>query len=111
MTMAWSEDIEKILGIGVSLSSVGIDNWALNKIQAMLAIDEFEKHKIPILGGDVYEILDGYPEANYDSWYCDKNANETLENFAKRSICYARDYIESYSNSSGQEAYFVFVTQ
>jgi CO dehydrogenase/acetyl-CoA synthase beta subunit len=109
MTMAWSEDVKKILEKGVSLSSVGIDNWALNKDQAMLAIDEFEKHKIPVLGGDVYEIVDGYPEANYDNWYCDRNANEDLEGFVARSVGYARDYIENYSNPSGRETYFVLV--
>ncbi|PID44174.1 MAG: hypothetical protein CSB47_11585 [Proteobacteria bacterium] len=111
MTMTWSEDVKKILESGVSLSSVGINNWALNKDQAMLAIDEFEKHKIPVLGGDVYEMVDGYPEANYDNWYCDRNANEELEDFVARSAGNARDYIESYSNLSGQETYFVLIAQ
>ncbi|MBE0437075.1 MAG: hypothetical protein IBX56_14885 [Methylomicrobium sp.] len=109
--MAWSEDVKKILEGGISLSSVGIDNWALDKNQATLAIDEFERHKIPILGGDVYEMVDGYPEANYDNWYCDRNANEELEDYVARSVGRARDYVESYSSPSGQEAYFVLVAQ
>ena len=109
MTMAWSEEVKKILEGGISLSSFGINNWALNKDQAMLAIDEFERHKIPILGGDVYEMVDGYPEANYDNWHCDRNADEELEDFVVRSVDCARDYIESYSNPRGQEVYFVLV--
>ncbi len=55
--MAWSEDVKKILEGGIPLASVGIDNWALNKDQAMRAFDEFERQKIPILGGDVYEMV------------------------------------------------------
>ena len=107
--MAWSEEVKKILEGGISLSSLSINNWTLSKDQAILAIDKFERHKIPILGSDVYEMADGYPETNCDNWHCDRNANEELEGFVARSVRFARDYIESYSNPSAQETYFVLV--
>lgn len=109
--MAWPEDVEKILKSGMSLSSLGIDNWALNKDTALLAIEEFRRHRIPILGGDVYEVIGGYPEANYDNWYCDRNTNESLEDFVVRSVNYTRDYLDHYTSSSGREAFFSLVAR
>lgn len=109
--MAWSEDVRNILAGGIPLSSIGVDNWALTKEQAMLALEEFERRNMPVLGGDVYELVDAYPEPNYDNWYCDRNANESIEDFVARSVHYARDYIERYSNPSGHETFFVLVAQ
>lgn len=109
--MAWSKEVKKILSCGTSLSSSGIDNWALNRNQAMQALDEFEKLKTPVLGGDVFELIDGHPEPNYDNWYCDRQENEELENFILRSIKYSRDYINNYRNRGGRETFFVLVAQ
>ncbi len=109
--MAWSENVEAVLSIGVSLFDIGINNWALNKSQSMRALDEFERLKIPVLGGDVYEVVDGTPESNYDNWYCDRNDKEVLGEFIARSISYAREYISNYSNPSGRETLFVLVAQ
>ncbi len=108
--MDWSEDVKAILSSGISLSEIGVNNWALTEAQAMQALDKFESLNTPVLGGDIYEMVDGEPESNYDNWYCDQNDNEELGEFVARSISYARQYIGNYRNPSGRETFFVFVT-
>jgi hypothetical protein len=107
--MAWPENVKAIFSGGIPLSKIGVNNWALTKNQSIQALNEFEILKIPILGGDVYEIHDDEPESNYDNWYCNQNDNEELDEFVARSVSYAREYIRNYSNASGRESYFVFV--
>lgn len=109
--MVWSEDIRKTLEKGISLSNIGIDNWALSKDQAILAIDEFEKLKIPVLGGDVYEMVGGSLELIYDNWYCNQNVDEDLEHYVVRSTSRARNYIKGYNNPRGREVFFTLVPQ
>ncbi len=108
--MSWSEDVERILSCGLPLQKNNINNWALSKDQSMEAINEFEKLKIPVLGGDVYEMIEGQPTSNYDSWYCNQNENEKLNEFVIRSITYTREYIKNYTNPGGRETFFVLVT-
>lgn len=107
--MAWSEKIESFLSCGIALHDSGISNWALSKDQALLAIDKFESQKLPVLGGDVYELAEGVPESNYDNWYCDKHEGESLDDFVYRSASQARQYVSNYRAPSGQDAFFVLV--
>lgn len=108
--MNWSEDVKAILSCGISLLKSGISNWALTENQSIHALNEFEKLNIPVLGGDVYEMIEGNLTSNYDNWYCNRNENEELNDFVTRSIIHAREYINNYTNPSGRETFFVFVT-
>ncbi len=109
--MDWSEDVKAILSCGISLSEMGVNNWALTEAQAIQALDKFESLETLVLGGDVYKMVDGEPESNYDNWYCERNDNEELGKFAARSINCARQYIGNYRNPSSRETFFVFVTE
>ena len=101
--------LNNILKVGISLEPLGVKNWALSKSDALRALDEFLDIKIPILGGDVCERVDGLLQYNYDNWYCDKLPGETKLEFANRSIKIARDYIENYNFKGSGEVFFVFV--
>ena len=109
MTMAWSEDVKVILSCGISLSEIGVNNWALTETQALQTLNKLESLESPVLGGDVYEMINGEPESNYDNWYCERNDNEKLSEFVARSINYARQYIGNYKKPSCRETFFVFV--
>ncbi|MGI9279050.1 MAG: Imm40 family immunity protein [Endozoicomonas sp.] len=107
--MVWSKDIKQAICCGVSLESLGINNWALTKQQALSALEYFKIKKAIVLGGDVCSIKGQNPELNYDSWHCDRNSNETLDDFSKRSILVATDYIKNYTLPNREKAYFVLV--
>jgi hypothetical protein len=109
--MAWSKNIEKIICCGVSLENSGINNWALTKQQALNALDYFAGQNMFVLGGDVCCIKNEKPELNYDSWHCERNTSETSEDYSRRSILTARNYIENYITSINKEVYFVLVVE
>jgi len=109
--VAWSNKIESVISSGIPLNHLGINNWALNKEQAVRALDELEKAGVPVLGGDVYEIVDDIPESNNDNWYCNRHENEPLEQYVSRSIEHTRKYVDSYCNPSRRETLFVLVAE
>ncbi|TBV02304.1 Imm40 family immunity protein [Stutzerimonas kirkiae] len=93
MSVIWSEQIDSILSCGASLDCVGIKNWALRRDDAIRAINELEALGVPVLGGDVYQLLDGGAEQTYDNWYCDQEFGELDSVFLKRSLDRAKSYI------------------
>ncbi len=104
--MAWSEDVKAILSCGISLSEMGVNNWALTESEAIQAPDKFESLETSVLGGDVYEMVDDEPESIYDNWYCERDDGEELGKFVARSIKCARQYICNYRNPSGRETLY-----
>lgn len=108
--MNWTKKSEKILSCGISLVKNGVNNWALTRKQSLQALDKFKNMYVPVVGGDVYEITsNGELESNYDSWYCDRRANEELEDFVIRSINNAHEYITNYSSHDRRDVFFVLV--
>lgn len=97
MNVIWSEKIDLILSSGVSLEYLGIRNWALVRDDALRAICELGALGIPILGGDVYQLVDQVAEQTYDNWYCDQVPGESDSDFLNRSVNKAKSYIENYS--------------
>jgi hypothetical protein len=102
----FSKKTEEILKIGKSLFDIGINNWALTKSDSIFAIERFYSLEVPILGGDVYEIINGVLQSNYDNWYCDPLPGETRKDFVNRSINKARNYIETYKGQGLNNNYF-----
>lgn len=96
MSFVWSEKIDSILSVGFFLDSLGIRNWALRRDEALAAIDQLEALGVPILGGDVYQLVNELPEHTYDSWYCDRGADEADPTYLRRSADEARRYIQAY---------------
>src|SRR5690606_23012544 len=114
MNVVFSNKIDAILSIGIYLGPFYINNWALNKSQALNALEKLKVMNVPVLGGDVLEykgdILKYENEGfvhNYDNWYCDTLPKETLDNYVNRSIQEARGYIFNYVVCSS--VYFVLV--
>lgn len=101
--------IVEILKVGYSLEKIGVNNWALNKSQALNALEEFLISEISVLGGDVYENIDGIIQSNYDNWYCEPLIGENKSAFMIRSIGVAIKYIKEYKSENIERILFVFV--
>ena len=104
-----SYSIDKILVSGLSLESLGIKNWALSRQKVLQVLEQFRELQVPILGGDVYRLVNGALRSNYDNWYCDELPNEFLSDFVIRSIDKAKQYIESYNIKKGDDIFFTLV--
>lgn len=109
MKTVWSSKIDDILKSGHSLHEMGIRNWALEKEKALNAMTQFVELQVPILGGDVCELIDGIIQYNYDSWHCEPIDGEPKINFVARSVEKAKQYIESYKSKDPDKIFFAFV--
>ena len=96
MNQIWSSEVDEILGTGISLDVIGVKNWGLNKTAAFSALDALERIGVPILGGDVYHVIEGTVKVTYDNWYADRLERESKEDFVRRSVKEARAYINKY---------------
>lgn len=85
-----------IQSCGISLQDIGIEDIALNREDAIFAIDLLRQSAIPILGGDVYIRNSGRIDHAYANWHSDPKANETRDQFAERSCLEARRYVSDY---------------
>ena len=107
----WSNRVDEILRIGISLEPVRVKNWALSQQEAIQALIQFVELQIPILGGDVYELVNGVIQHSYDNWYCNRLPNEPHLNFVSRSVRKAREYIEHHNASEPDKVFFAFVPE
>ena len=84
---------------GISLRELGIADIALNREDAIRAIDLLQASATPILGGDVYIMKPNRIEHAYANWHSDPIATETRAQFAERSCSEAKRYIADYPSS------------
>lgn len=109
MKTFWSEKIDEILKTDFPLSEIGVNNWALTKDEALIALGKLMEIEIPILGGDVCELNNGIIKYNYDNWYCNRIENESEMEFVIRSHDKAVEYITNYSSSNSNNIYYTIV--
>ncbi|HHU26375.1 MAG TPA: hypothetical protein GXZ56_07130 [Bacteroidales bacterium] len=98
-------DLKKIKGY----SEDDVINRALDKREALEALELFYNLEIPVLGGDVFYVKDN-DEIDWtnDNWYIDQLENETDVQFLKRSIEESRNYVNSYNNPFLNNSLFLF---
>lgn len=111
---------------GKSLSEInpGSDEIALTVNDALQALELLKDSQTAILGADIlsedengklaYSIhVWGY-EYNYLNWYCDKNDNESREEYLQRSYKLAKEGIANANRTAEQlkkKYYIVFVIE
>jgi hypothetical protein len=83
----------------IDLTSIGLNEVAWQKGDALLLLDYFDTNSVFVLGGDVLTLQDGTYQHNYDNWFFEKN-----EGNAKDSVQKAKIYISDYP-----EGNYVFV--
>lgn len=84
---------KRVMDKSISLKEFGILEYAWNLDDIKRIIVTFDINKIPILGGDVYKIVDGKVCPTYDSWYINKSAEN---DFYRISHEKTMSYILSY---------------
>ena len=110
MSVIWTKDIDEILREeGDSLNSIGIQNWALPKREALFAISELKKMGVAITGGDVYRLNGDSFELTYDNWYCQRLDSESGLEYINRSVLVASEYIKGYVNHQKGNICFAIV--
>jgi hypothetical protein len=109
MENIWSVDVDSILSIGRSLENLGIRNWALERNDALAALQRLAEIEVPVLGGDVVVAKNGSLEISYDNWYCNRMREETDLAFLSRSIEVAREFILQYQAKSDVKYLFAIV--
>jgi Immunity protein 40 len=107
--MAFTEEANRILESGFSLSNIGIENWALSKEQALVALEDLTKLNATVLGGDVVQFVQNVPRLTYDNWFCEIEDGESTMAFAIRSLVVAKSFINGYRNLNVREPFFALV--
>jgi len=94
---------------GIRLTSLGLDEIALSRENAMMALDIFVEERIPVLGGDVYFLKNARVSPAYANWYTERSAEEPVSSFAERTWVESREYIGKFIEPPDMGALFVFV--
>lgn len=99
-------DLKKIKGYS---DNAVIINKALNKQEALEALELYYNLKIPVLGGDVFYLKDNDEIVwTDDNWYVNQQENETDIQFLNRSIEESQNYINNYNNLFKKDCIFLF---
>lgn len=116
-------DFIKEKGRPVSEINPGSDEIALAVDDALQAIELLKDNQKAILGGDILsedngELIYAYQlwgeEYHYLNWYCDREDNESKDNYAKRSYILAKEGIanaHATAEKLQKKCYIVFVTE
>jgi hypothetical protein len=100
MEYIWSSEIDPILSVGRSLTSMGVRNWVLKQHDILVVLEQLSVMNVAVLGGDVYVVNGNNVELNYDNWFCNRENGEAKAHFVERSITKARNYIASYQSKT-----------
>ncbi|WP_195628776.1 Imm40 family immunity protein [Bacteroides finegoldii] len=108
LTKRWIVTRVKAMAEEFSLESIGVNDFAYSKRKALKIAETYYNSNTPILGGDVYKMVNERIEFTSDSWYCDRNDNETPADYVIRSYKVTIDYLNQYPDNT--EFLFSFVT-
>jgi hypothetical protein len=86
---------------GVSLQAFGLRDIALEREDAISALEFLREDSVPVVGGDVYCQRDGRIELAYANWHCDPNAGEPPGDYLSRSVVAAEHYIKRFPERPG----------
>src|SRR5215203_768096 len=102
----WSE-YETLLGrVGIPLDTLGLEEVALRRSDALMAVSILVRNVSPILGGDVYWQRGGIVEPAYANWATQPQTGESKEARAARSGEEAVEYIKGFPAKPGSEPLF-----
>jgi len=102
-------EIQSILATGQYLGPFGMNEWAFSRVVALQVIEALCAIKVPILGGDIYRVMNGRPCATGDSWFCSSRASESLDAFIVRSCNESMKYLEEYDITYSDDTLIVIV--
>jgi hypothetical protein len=95
---------------GIVLDSLGLQERALRRDDALHAVDLAKSAGVELLGGDVYVEKHGQLESAYANWYSEPRDGEAENAFVARSCAESRAYISTYPDPPDGVPVFVLVT-
>lgn len=99
-----------LMAKAVSAKAMGINDYLWKWNDALRLIDLFVEHKLPILGGDVYEYIDNNLKYTDNSWSISKrDLFAPSENYIVESKNLAFTYIKNYIKKNGENYYFLII--
>ncbi len=101
----------EILARGRPLTEQGIHGVALTKRDALEAVEVLKKAGVPILGGDVWQMVDGKLQLEYSNWYMDRMDGESEASYAARSIAATVAYLHKFPDAEDGTIFYVLVPQ
>jgi len=90
-----------------SLESLGLQEVAWTKSDALELLAQLEGSAISVLGGDVYSTSSGRLKPAYENWFCERRSEEELQAYAERSQHVAVAFLRAYPDRP--EALFALV--
>lgn len=106
MHVVQSSEADRILSAGIWLGPEH-RNWALNKEQALIAIDRLRDAGIAVLGGDVLAGPEEKYRPTYDNWYFEPQDSVDDRKAVSSSALKASAYVRAYPLA---DVYFALVT-
>ena len=94
-----------------SLKHLGIDGYTFPEQEALKIVQICKLLLIPILGGDVYSLIDSTIEDLGDNWYYERTPSESYYNYVQNSCYRSESYIRAYKSHSCDRPLFSFVIE
>lgn len=98
-----------LLASGVSLADLGLQEVALPRTDALLAVDALRSAGRAILGGDVYHRQNGSIVSAWANWSVEAKPLEGPVSYLQRSWDTAQHYLKAYPEHLGIEPLFSIV--
>jgi hypothetical protein len=95
---------------GIALQGFGVRDVALGREDAISALQFLREAAVPVLGGDVYFQRDSGLELAFANWHCDPKAGESPQDYLRRSLVAAEEYIKRFPEHRGVTPLFALVT-
>lgn len=94
---------------GHSLISTGIEGCGFKKATALMAVSILVRNHVPILGGDVFRLVNEQLELTYDNWYIERLPGEMEDSYVARCGKISENYINSYEEPDGSTILYALV--
>lgn len=107
--MSLPNEIVNIIEKGENLEKYGVNNWAITRKEALRLLELLEENKSAVYGGDVYVRNQNQIDLTYDNWFCERDKQEIETDYIKRSILFAKNYIDKYRSHVEGEKLFAMV--
>jgi hypothetical protein len=85
---------------GRELKGIGLNEFALSKLDAIDVVRSLEGSQMSVLGGDVYAENDGKLRPTCESWFCNQQPGENPFGFVQRSRQTALNFLQSQPDTS-----------
>jgi hypothetical protein len=109
--MGLSSDYQTLLANrGVQLAVNGLREKALQRADALYAVELLRSAAVPILGGDVWLKRGDKIEPAYANWHTDRMIEEQESEYFRRSWDSTERYVREFREPGDAEPLFVLVT-